>query len=560
MPNQYMNDPSRLLEVNDMISKIQAMSSEPPAVLEPILEQASEVITSLQLHVECLQTAEKIASEAKKDTTSAISMLQQSQQVLQEKKFIDHAIKMVYKNDLTHLYMCIKFLESIPREAFSNKIQAIQKLYVEMCENGHNVFAEVLVLQNALNLCLADEEEEDRSIATTKDELEHDENRLIKIVATEIAEGGPYSLLKSLHSVNLLNVNVSKIMGALKNLENSPLVITQRLIKSSVCLSNLPTTCAILQALQQELNMDNDQTNVKEKMNIWAHLTNVAKSAECMSLDDDDPSKVALLQQLDTLSLLVNDFIKIYQNLVESSDCYRLDHSHIQNDHLLEIIPHFVNLYYDGNQQKTFNVLRAARSITDKNCSSLFLNKLGDLMFEYGQTQTYDYFALFCVVKHILVPLEQDVSENSVLRDFRRLKSFAPPSLGLILWPKEFSPHGIILSNPKGTLGALDAGSVVCGQNGSRHSRRISSVWRAIVSDSEAGLVAFKAEAKENRPAKYLSSTIDAKEKLTISEVRSLWRVRAIDDNNISICSTTGKFYFLCFKWENFSKGILRSF
>lgn len=568
-PDKYMTDPARLQEVRQTIASIQGMLGATPGILEPDLREASEVFNHIKNRLECLRSCEDIVRAAKVDPKNAAKMLVECQQLIEDQTFIAHSVLRVYENDPKNLINSVKYLEEIARDTLSLEIvlKVIKKIHEAMCVNGHNFLPAVIVLKDLFNVCLEKKEKQDSKLTTLKGKLERDASQVMQIIATEIADGAQYPVFENLISIHgLLIQNLDELMGRLKKLDKSPISITQKLVTCVTRISHLATSSVIIDVLRKDLDNFEDDDCLTERMILWAHMKNVSESSAYELLDKDNPLKSAVDKHLKSLSLHINGYVKVYEKLVEHTNCYLLDQTHQLNQHLHQIIPIFITKYYDTNLQKVHNLLRASRLIGDKYCCHKFLNQIHEMMCNYQQDQTFEFVALYCLVKEKLEPLERDVNEDRpLLKTFRQLKSTAPSCLALLIWQKELAPHGICISNKLGTIGVLEEGNVVCGQNTTGTPRRISSVWQVVVSDSDSGLVYFKTEDEENSPvAKFLDKKADAKGHLVVGEVRSQWRIRALDQNTVQICSTAGKFYFLSFKCENFSsKGIfwiLRSF
>lgn len=534
----YLKDPKNLDAIQKIKSDLQALSETSDPMMESLLRlKAVNLLGELEINLSCLKLSAEIATKARKNPKKAIEKLLENAEIIDQ--YIISTIGLIYGGDPKYLMNSIKFVKHLPRGVLSMelRLKAIQHLYSEIIRNNHNTFPEILCLQSCLNDLQPEDDGKD-IFSDIKDLIDSESCTVIRLIAGEILNGEIYSRSQRLVAIGLLQDAWETIMQMMQIMEKSPMLLSLQVIKFSALQPDLTSIVTIIESLHKNLSKDEDKWHVEALLHLWSYVKHITQ--QILSLDGSNPTHNAVVTKImKELWKHKSKYVAFYTNLIERLDCKRLDQLHCQNHFLKEFIPHFLDLYYNGELQKADFILRACQQLR-KCCSLKFLQKLGDVMSAFGQDHTNAKFSFYCVVKSEMEIIKRSNFKDPLLKKFQRLKKSAPPCIAMILWPDEFSPHGITISCRDDLLLSLDMKKVVCGKLKTVEGRHPTPVWKAAV-DTKSGLVCFKMfDNQKHLPVKYLASTHNSKGHLKLSEASIGWKVIPLDQEHINIYSMQG--------------------
>lgn len=536
---QYFTDPKNLDTIHKIKADLQALSAASPPIMETLRNKAVDILGQLEYNMQCLKISEEIAKSARKNPKEAIKKLLENDLIIDN--FIISTVGLIYEGDSKNLMNCIEFVNLLPRGSLSMelRLQAIQQLYSDIIRNNHNTFPDILRLESCLNDLQPENDGKD-IFSDIKDQIESESCTVIRLIASEIVNGETYSQSQRLIAIGLLQDAWGKIMQMIQIMKKSPVLLTLRIIKFAALQPDLTSIATLIESLHSILSKDDDKWHVEALLHVWSFVKHITQTQQFLSLDGSDPTHNAVSKIFKDLCKHTHKYVAFYKNIIERSDCTRLDQLHCQNEFLKEFIPIFVDSHYDGELDKVNDILRACQQLRRKCCSLKFLQKLGRVMSDFGQDETDAKFAFYCTIKSEMGIIESINFEDPLLKKFQRLKKSAPPCIAMILWPDEFSPHGITISCRDDLLLSLDMKKVVCGKLKTVEGRHPTPVWKAAV-DTKSGLVCFKMfDNQKHLPVKYLVSTHNSKGHLGLSEASFGWKVIPLDQEHINIYSMQG--------------------
>jgi hypothetical protein len=219
-----------------------------------------------------------------------------------------------------------------------------------------------------------------------------------------------------------------------------------------------------------------------------------------------------------------------YQKYVEHEDKQKIKTLHEQNFHFQSIVSDFVTFYYKQDDlSRVQTLLSAARATNFCTAIERILIQLHVEIFRSQQTQTFEAFRLFNEVKHYMT-LNAREFDPKVNTSLEQLKAKAPSCLRLLLWPEKnenqlrlvnkFFDSPLCIQHEKVLCCSADDEELLC----------------SATVDTVKVLTSFSFNSDDS------SLNLGASDGTTkISLVGTQWRLKAVDEHHVKICTDDGK-------------------
>lgn len=544
--SSFYFDPISLSDIEQWISRIQAPSDEPAPFypeLHLIGTEAIEVLKRLKTAIEDAHLSFKIAEKARISPEEAVDGVLEAGVIFTLQR-LDFIAKSIYGKDTLFVIKCINFLELLPADVLSSKIklQCIEKLYIFMRCNKHVVIPEMLLIVKSTKELLSSPELSKEDLLYFSDlvrNLEVDSQTVLQSLATEVRVGSGYPMSKRLVDVLSSSTDLEdvlhNVLACIEMHTTSTMEVTLQCINYGTDLKHLLITRVLIEYVLDFVTKGHFNTEhcvAQELMHIWAFVKAVMEDDTFQHLDPEDPTKSAIYEKFKILSKHTGIIYEAYKKAVEHPDTTQLEQLHLRNQHLHNIIPDFIEKYFDGDLKKVNFILNGSKELSNPICVYKIVLKMCDLMTSFKQNSTYEKFALHCRVQNVLTMLRLDDTQPTLVEKFKRLQNSAPPCIAALIRLDD-SCTGIKIGSLKDMSLFVRNNRVLCGSG-----LESNYFWIPVI-DFELNVLYLKTSRNENHP-KYLSPKLDARGKLSLTEVRYGWRVNAVDNHHVRLYSLIG--------------------
>jgi hypothetical protein len=298
------------------------------------------------------------------------------------------------------------------------KPDAYRALYEKISLNNQTNVPQMLLLQRRIDLL----KDPGTNLNETKKNLDADCRKIISRIVKGIGQKD-YSIsryiTKKLDDA-VLNDNMVKIV---REFYNGTLENTLLLIAYSNGLSSSSNACFLINALLKELEKRQLLESV-DAMNLWAHARFAGEEENWSNLE-------ACTQKLCTDAIVKLDLYKEtlyghYKKYVENSDKHTIQDLHKSNWHLRSIVRDFVYWYYNGEVDRTQNLLAASNAIQDYVAVGRILSQLHEEMAESDQLNSFGAFKLFNQVQRYMNSSNFNSQEPEYVQTMEQLIDQAP--------------------------------------------------------------------------------------------------------------------------------------
>jgi hypothetical protein len=425
-------------------------------------------------------------------------------------------LKLIYDNEKC-LRSAIGFVEKLRVEF---KREAYEALYENVQLKGHSQMPEILLLQR--NIIFAGGRSEllkqvdedcnkivDRIVEGVRAKNHELSTAIVKTLGSSILEGKMALIVEKVHSA-----------GTLED--------TLLLLKFSRGLTKISCQCILIQALFS-VHKSKNLLATDQSMNLWAHVKDLLEYEKFTGDNAQDKEKCTSI--CTELSKNLPTYFEIYQGYVESQDGNKIFTLHKDNWQLQSILPQFIDFYYDGDLVKAGHLLWAANNMFTYLARFITVNSLYQKMVQFGQSNTFEVFRIFTLVKS---NLGDGIIDTFPKQKFRELQKKAPPCLRLLLWPKpagaKFRLVNKVLKTPLFCVNM----KVLCGIPPA--SCRDAQSWIAEV-DPSTGNTTFKSHEGKSLNGKTGAIPAD------LCSSGTQWKVKAVDDHHVKLYFDSKFFY-----------------
>jgi hypothetical protein len=416
------------------------------------------------------------------------------------------------------------------------KPAAYKRLFEKITEKNHNEEPEILLLQKKIGML---EEQGTAVLDETKKQVDADCRLIISRIVKEIKQKENYPI--SIYIANsidraLLDDNMATIVHKFYNGTSKTTLL---LIQCFMKLPNIPNKCSMIDALLKELEKSK-LLESKSAMHLWACAQFMQEESKCP--DQEEISENICTEAIEKLSLNKKHFFRHYRKYVKNSDKQKIADLHDKNPCLQSIVRRFVSFYYNGDVDRTQNMLAAANAIPDLVSVGRILSQLREEMAKSGQLNSFEAFRILHIGKRKMnssafksLPLaEKDM--------FKQLKEKAAASFQdlLILCDiSEFSLVNTLKGNPLFfTIGTNDNAAVGCWAP--RQESDDHQLWKIVI-DEETSLLSI-------RPKTETDGELGVKQDGTLGIVETFrcWKINAVDgdDHHVVLYTDEGDYHF----------------
>jgi len=414
-----------------------------------------------------------------------------------------------------------------------SKPAAYKQLFEKISEKNHNEELEMLLLQKKIGMlekqgivALLDE---------TKKQVDADCRLIISRIVKEIKqkENYPISIFiaNSIDS-ELLDDNMASIVQEFYNgTSKNTLLLIQYFMK----LPNIPNKCSMIDALLKELEK-NKLLESKSAMHLFACAQFIQEGSKRW-FDQEESSENICADAIEKLSLNKKHFFRHYRKYVKNSDKQKIADLHDKNPCLQSMVRNFVSFYYNGDVDRTQNMLAAANAIPDLVSVGRILSQLREKMAKSGQLDSFEAFRILHIGKRKMISSDFKSLPLAEKKTFERLKEGAAASFQDLLILCDISEFPLV-NTLKGdslffTIGTSDNAAV--GSWAPQQECDDHQLWKIVV-DEETSLLSIRPKTETDGELGVKDGT------LGIIERFSCWRIKAVDgdDHHVKIFTDKG--------------------
>jgi hypothetical protein len=426
---------------------------------------------------------------------------------------IEEMLKLVYVGtDTKNLKKAINFVQIFDS---CHQAKAYSALYEDVKFKKHTEEPEILLLQKKIRKLYQPTTDANE----TKEQVDADCRKIISRIVKGIEEKD-YSIsiyvAKELEKA-LLNDNMTKIV---REFYNGTSENTLLLIQYSRGLPYIQNQYFLIDALLKELETSK-LLDSESSMHLWALAKSVKGAGVYQKLCADATEKLAVNKM---------HFFGHYQRYVENSDKQKIRYLHMSNAYLEAIVRDFVSFYYNGEVDRTQNLLAAANAMPHFDALKRVLSQLHEEMAKSDQMNSFEAFRLFNLVKfhkrdkyyHYLPHLP-----SYDQKPFEQLEKKAPACLQQLLWQEDTTEFQVVNKFFNATLSFHeDNKSVVCFDSGDKQSNQ---TWTINIGKWNSLLTLTHAQKK-------LHLGTDEKSSPCLFETAEpWWKVKVMDEHHFKI-------------------------
>jgi hypothetical protein len=415
--------------------------------------------------------------------------------------------------------------------------RAYEALYEHFTFNKLTNQPEVLLLQKRVGDLPAG------VLKNVRAQLDQDFQAIVKKIVEEV-KSEEYSLQTNINKLDKSEVEVGLILNEVATavvgkFESFTLENTLLLIQYSRNLRTINSRCFLMDALLKKFKarrlLDSEQS-----LQLWAHAKytveeqpnwkNVPKATQKLCTD-----------VLDKLKPYKFKFFRFYQNYVEEKDKQIIEKLHQKNWYLRSILSEFVTWYYKKEDlTRVQNLLSTAREINDFYANQRILTQLQIEMHKFQQTNTFECFRLFNMVKLYMAFDNFGTLKPELKTSYEELKGKAPSCLRLLLWPEENEEQLQLVNKFFDSPLCIQQDKIVCSSSSPEKELLFGT---SVDRDTALTFFSFKSEAKCCKlDAAALEDTSDAKKPWSGTP----WKLKPVDETHVKIFTDDGECQEFC--------------
>jgi len=295
---------------------------------------------------------------------------------------------------------------------------------------------------------------------------------------------------------------------------------TLLLIQYSRGLRYNSNICFLIDALLKKLEKSNLLDSL-HSLHLWAHAK-YTQEHPVLPTAQVGCQKLCT-EAVEKLSLNKKRFFELYQNYVENSDKQKIIDLHLSNRHLDSIVGDFVSFYYNGDVDRTQNLLAVANASVGcfSDIAQILVRQLYNEMVKHDHLNSFGAYRLFHMLNH-----HQKISSINVFERIKQLNEKAPAWMRQLLCSEGTTELQVVNKFFNASLSVQeDNNSVVCSNLGGKQSNQ---TWR-ISFDQETSLLTLTHEQKN------LGLGAGKDSSLCLAQTGEGWMVKAVDEHHLKI-------------------------
>jgi len=344
---------------------------------------------------------------------------------------VEEVLELVYVADnLDNLTTAIKWVDKLDA---SLRPGAYRTLYEQVKFKRHTDQPQVLMLWRRIKFLPAS-----AVLDSVLAQLDQDFQRILEQIVEGIKKKD-YSLIGRIDEMDdysnegelVMNKVVTAVVSKFETLTMENVVL---LVQFSMKLPSIANCCYLMDALMKALEAGLLQDS-EIAMQLWVHAKYIKEEQPNWDKVEKSSQKLCI-NVLEKLTLYKLRYFRHYQRYVEDDDKQKIEYLHYDN--LRSILSDFVTWYYKQDDlTRVHKLLAAVNVMIYYGEIQRVLTQLHIEMLKFQQTNTFEAFCLFNMVKHIISLDSYKSLELKLKAPFEQLKAKAPNCLCLLLWPDE---------------------------------------------------------------------------------------------------------------------------
>jgi hypothetical protein len=523
--------PSRVERLVQLLKDLDAFSCDSTeADLLQLANEAKRAVTKMQNVLKRSQVEQVAKLVQAKEWDKATQQMKINFPGGNSIAIVEEVLELVYVGDnLDNLTTAIKWVDKLDA---SLRPRAYRTLYEQVKFKRHTDQPQVLMLWRRIKMMPAS-----AVLDSVLAQLDADFQRILEQIVEGIKKKD-YSLIRKIDEMCdfkegelVMNEVVTAIVSKFETCTMENVVL---LVQFSMMLRSFENSCYLIDALMKALEAGLLQDS-EIAMQLWVHAKYTKEEQPNWDKVQKSTQKLCT-NVLDKLTLYKLRYFRHYQRYVEDDDKQKIENLHHENWNLRSIVSDFVSWYYKKEDPtRVHNLLAIVNVIDDFEEIQRVLTQLHIEMVKFQQTNTFEAFCLYNMVKHNMLFNNYESLQPKLKASFEQLKAKAPSCLRLLLWPKEDEKQLRLVNKfYDSPLCIQDEKVFCCSSQEDNDQEQLCSVSV----EADTALTTYSFKCGDTR-WKLDASDSDNVAKVTWTGTR--WKLKPADEHHVQIFTDDGK-------------------